>query len=71
VALVNEVFTPSPEQLARAQEIVRTYAQAALTGTGAVAMSDREFVDAAAVRRAEALLQLAGSLGAPAKVVER
>jgi citrate lyase subunit beta/citryl-CoA lyase len=71
VAIVNEIFTPRPAQVARAQEIVEAHAQAALAGAGGVALADGDFVDAAAVRRAEALLQLARALGAERKVVGR
>jgi citrate lyase subunit beta/citryl-CoA lyase len=71
VPVVNEVFTPSPGQVARAQEIVQAYAEAAREGAGGVTLADREFVDAAVVRRAESVLELARSLGAETKVVGR
>ncbi len=68
VAIVNEIFTPSLAQLARALEIVRAHAEAGLSGAGGVALADGAFVDAAAVRRADALLQLARALGTSAVV---
>jgi citrate lyase subunit beta/citryl-CoA lyase len=71
VAIVNGIFTPSPARLARAQEIVLAHAEAALAGAGGVVLADGEFVDAAAVRREDALLQLARTLGAETRVAGR
>ena len=60
IAIINEVFTPSAEALARAQRIIDAFA--ASPGSGAIAL-DGEMVDAPHVKRAERLLRRAASLG--------
>jgi citrate lyase subunit beta/citryl-CoA lyase len=50
VAVINEAFTPSPEEIARAQQILDAYARAdAEEGVGALVIDD-EMVDAATLR---------------------
>ena len=60
---VHEVFTPTPDELDAAGRIVAAHAAAESDGTAALAV-DGEFIDAAVVARARAVLTL-GSLGAP------
>jgi citrate lyase subunit beta/citryl-CoA lyase len=62
VPIVHEAFTPRPEELARAREIVDAYAQARASGSGVLTLPDGQFVDLPVVRRAQALLNLAGGL---------
>lgn len=57
LAPVHEVFTPTPQQLERAERIVTAAEAASGTGTGGFAL-DGEFVDAAVVARARGLLRL-------------
>lgn len=57
LATVHEVFTPSAAAIERAQRIVAALADAEAAGRGAVTL-DGEFVDAAVVARARALLAL-------------
>ena len=52
---VHEVFTPTETELARARRIVTAYDDAKQAGSGAVSV-DGEFIDAAIVARAAALL---------------
>jgi citrate lyase subunit beta/citryl-CoA lyase len=61
LAVVHEVFTPSPEELARARATVRALEDAAARGAGAVAVGGR-LVDEAVARRARRLLELARAL---------
>jgi len=53
VAIINEVFTPSPEEVARAQKILAVNQQ----GVGAV---DHQMVDEAIARKAKLILARAG-----------
>jgi citrate lyase subunit beta / citryl-CoA lyase len=57
LAVVQEVFTPSAAAIARAERVVAALADAEAAGRGAVTL-DGEFVDAAVVARARALLAL-------------
>jgi citrate lyase subunit beta / citryl-CoA lyase len=57
LAVVHEVFTPSDAAVARARRIVEGLRAAKDEGSGAVSL-DGEFVDAAVVARAQALLAL-------------
>jgi citrate lyase subunit beta/citryl-CoA lyase len=59
IAVVHEVFTPRPEEVRRAEEIVKALEKA---GGGAAVAADGQFVDAAVARRARAILELARSL---------
>jgi citrate lyase beta subunit len=59
VAVVNDVFSPSPEEVARAREVVDAYEQGAAAGRGAVAL-DGEMIDLPVVQRARQVLAQAG-----------
>ncbi|MEV0134490.1 CoA ester lyase [Dactylosporangium sp. NPDC050688] len=59
VEVVNEVFTPTPEELAEAADLVRRFDAAAGSGTGVLVDVDGRMVDAAVVRAARRLLTLA------------
>jgi malyl-CoA/(S)-citramalyl-CoA lyase len=61
VALCNEVFTPSPAEIAKARRILEAMEQAARDGRGAVSLDGR-LIDYASIRMAEALLQKAKSM---------
>src|SRR5947207_5091446 len=50
VAVINRVFTPSPEELIRAREILELYRQADADGSGVIVYKD-EMVDAASLDR--------------------
>lgn len=64
IPIINDVFTPSADELRRAREIVGAFREASTAGKGALRLSDGSFVDLAVVRRAEDLLRLAQDLGA-------
>jgi citrate lyase subunit beta/citryl-CoA lyase len=55
VPVVNEVFSPSADELARARDVVDAYERAAAEGRGAVAL-DGEMIDLPVVERARHLL---------------
>jgi citrate lyase subunit beta/citryl-CoA lyase len=55
VAVVNEVFSPSADELARARDVVDAYLRGAEKGKGAVAL-DGEMIDLPVVERARQLL---------------
>ncbi|RJL23078.1 CoA ester lyase [Bailinhaonella thermotolerans] len=57
--VIAEAYRPTPEEIARAREIVEAAARAEETGTGALALPDGRFVDIAIVRAAERTLALA------------
>jgi citrate lyase subunit beta / citryl-CoA lyase len=59
IPLLNEVFTPAPEQVAQAEAILARYRQAVEEeGVGAVAFGE-EMIDEASRRLAESLLRRA------------
>lgn len=60
LAIVHAAFAPRAEETARARALVDAYASAVAGGRGALLLDDGQFVDAAVVRRAEKLLELAG-----------
>jgi citrate lyase subunit beta/citryl-CoA lyase len=62
VALVNEVFSPTADELAWAREIMASNQQAASQGRGAYA-KEGAMVDEAIVRRARAILAQNGGTG--------
>ncbi len=62
IALANEVFTPSPAEVERAQRIVSAMEEAAREGRGAVALDGR-LIDIASIRMAESLLGKARAAG--------
>lgn len=59
IAVVNEVFTPSAEEVERARKVLRAYAEATSEGIGAVA-AGAEMIDAANARMARRTLESAG-----------
>jgi citrate lyase subunit beta/citryl-CoA lyase len=69
--IVNEVFTPSPEKILQARQVVEAFSGAARSGSGAIVAADGQFIDLAVVQRAQDLLDLADSLAlAPLIVLE-
>jgi malyl-CoA/(S)-citramalyl-CoA lyase len=58
VALANEVFTPSPNAIEEAKEIIKAMNKAAENGEGATVFKGR-MVDIASIKQAEVLVQLA------------
>jgi citrate lyase subunit beta/citryl-CoA lyase len=58
VAVMNEVFTPTAEELAAAQELVALLDSARVAGSGAAIGSDGRAVDPAVARAARRLLDL-------------
>lgn len=60
---INRIFTPSKEDVARAQEIVAVYTRALDEGQGAIALHD-EMVDAATLKMANRVLEKARLAGA-------
>ncbi|GIU98279.1 MAG: CoA ester lyase [Actinomycetota bacterium] len=63
VALANEVFTPSAEEVERAERIVAAMREAAARGQGAASLDGR-LIDAASIRMAENLLRAVEQLRA-------
>ena len=59
LAVIHEVFTPKPEQLAEARAMIEAFENAQAAGAGAFALADGQFVDRAVVERARALVALA------------
>jgi malyl-CoA/(S)-citramalyl-CoA lyase len=55
IALANEVFTPTAQEVERARRVVAAMQEAARQGRGAVTLDGR-MIDAASIRQAEALL---------------
>ena len=62
VALANEVFGPSPEEIAKAKRILEAMLAAQREGKGAVAL-DGKLIDNASIKQAEVLLNMAQRLG--------
>ena len=63
IALANEIFTPSDEQVAEAREILEAMQAAKATGAGATTWRGK-LVDIASIRQAEGIVRLAESVGA-------
>jgi malyl-CoA/(S)-citramalyl-CoA lyase len=61
VALANEVFTPSPAEVDRAERILEAMDAAAKDGKGAVSLDGR-LIDAASIRMAENLTRKVGQM---------
>ena len=59
VPVVNEVFSPTEEEIAWAKKVVRAYEVANAAGSGAVSV-DGQMVDAASIRMAQRTLDLGG-----------
>lgn len=62
IDIINQTFSPSPEEIERARKVLDAYHQASLKGLGAVAVEGR-MVDQATVRLAELLWDQAVHLG--------
>ncbi len=62
IELSNQVFTPSNEEVTKAQRIMEAMAQAARDGRGAVSLDGR-LIDIASIRMAEGLLAKARVMG--------
>jgi malyl-CoA/(S)-citramalyl-CoA lyase len=62
IALANEVFGPSAEEIAKAKRILEAMRQAQREGKGAVAL-DGKLIDNASIKQAEVLLNMAQRLG--------
>lgn len=58
IAIANEVFSPTEQELQWAQEVVTAYQQAMSRGTGAISVGDR-MIDMASLRMAQAILKAA------------
>jgi citrate lyase subunit beta/citryl-CoA lyase len=61
VPVVNEVFTPSAEEVATAQELLERFGLSLQSGAGVLLDSSGRLVDEAVVRQARRLLALAGT----------
>ncbi len=61
IADVNEIFTPDPREVERAQAILLAMEEAAQRGQGAAAFEGR-LIDIASIRQAEALVAKAGRI---------
>jgi malyl-CoA/(S)-citramalyl-CoA lyase len=62
IALANEVFTPTPAEIDKAQRIVAAMEAAAREGRGAVSLDGR-LIDMASIRMAQSLLDKARTAG--------
>ena len=62
VPVVNDAFTPRPEEIAAARAVLDAWKEALNRGIGALALPDGQFVDEAVARRARALVALAEAL---------
>jgi len=56
ILAVNDAFTPTPAEIARARSIVDSFEDAVAQGSGVVASGQRQMVDEAVVRSARRLL---------------
>ncbi len=63
VPVANEIFSPSEEEIAAAQRVVEASRQAVAQGLGAFTVDGR-MIDAPAIRRAEAIVEIGRRLGA-------
>jgi malyl-CoA/(S)-citramalyl-CoA lyase len=61
IDIVNDVFSPGPDEVARARRIVEAMAEAARAGRGAVTLDGR-MIDIASIRQAQFLLQKAAQI---------
>lgn len=63
VPVINSIYTPSDPEIKRARELVAAASAAESRGTSGVGQYQGEFVDAATLRRAKDILDLAERLG--------
>ena len=66
VPVINEAFTPTPQDVAHAQRIVDAFEEAAATGAGAISV-DRKLVDLPVVELARRVLKRAAACAARAQ----
>jgi citrate lyase subunit beta/citryl-CoA lyase len=59
IAIANEVFSPTEQELQWAREVVTAYQQAMAKGTGAISLGDR-MIEMASLRMAQTILKAAG-----------
>jgi citrate lyase subunit beta/citryl-CoA lyase len=59
--VIRGVFTPTPEEVSRAREVLVAAASATAQGAGALALADGRFVDEAVVRQARRTMRRAGN----------
>lgn len=62
---IRDAFRPSPEEVARAREVVERVAGAHAAGAGVLVLGDGTFLDAAMVEQARTVLALAGGTEGP------
>jgi citrate lyase subunit beta / citryl-CoA lyase len=62
VPVVNDAFTPGPEEIETARALLRAWQDAIDRGTAAFTLADGVFVDEAVARRARAIVALADAL---------
>lgn len=62
IALANEVYSPSPEDVAKARRILEAMEQAQKEGKGAVAL-DGKLIDIASIKQAQNMVRLAEQIG--------
>lgn len=60
VAVINDVLTPTDDEIRRAEEVLDAYERGRREGSGAAVTAGRQFVDEAVVRAARSVLRLAG-----------
>ena len=65
IALANEVFSPAPEEVETARNILAAMKQAAAEGKGAVSLNGK-MIDAASIRQAEVLVKKADQIATSA-----
>ena len=65
VSIVHEVYTPTKEEVTKAQKIIEAYKEAMQKGSGVVAL-DGKMIDAPIITRAEYILERAGLKGCDA-----
>jgi citrate lyase subunit beta / citryl-CoA lyase len=56
--IINEIFTPTPDEVAHAQKLLETFAHAARQGKGALVLDDGSFIDQATIESAHRTLAL-------------
>ena len=66
IAIANEVFTPTDEELANAKRIMEAMAEAGREGKGAVALDGR-MIDVASIKQAEVMVRKAELIAARGK----
>lgn len=59
LATIRAAFLPTPQEIARAREVVERVTGATAAGVGAIALADGTFLDVAMVEQARTVLSLA------------